>query len=247
MRRAFSVAVYPRHAGRVLLIRHQGLGVWLPPGGEIEPGETPLQAAQRALRQETGLEGSFPHTSEIDGAPPGMIGYEEHLAGAKGTHLNFVFVADVLSEIVRANDPLDAWKWVAQADEITDAPRSVAELARLALQPPLRDTARRWLAAFNARDLDALLALYAEEAVHHSPKLPPPHKIMGRAALRAWWQDCFDRLPALRYAERALTAQGDRVWMEYDRLLPGQPTLRIAEVLRVQGARIVESRVFHGS
>ena len=51
-RRAFSVAVFARHVGvdgapRVLLIRHRRLGVWLPVGGEIEPGETPLEAARR--------------------------------------------------------------------------------------------------------------------------------------------------------------------------------------------------------
>jgi 8-oxo-dGTP pyrophosphatase MutT (NUDIX family) len=48
--------------GRVLLIRfvieRSGgtLIFWLTPGGEIEPGETPLEAATRELREEVGLE-----------------------------------------------------------------------------------------------------------------------------------------------------------------------------------------------
>ena len=49
-------------AGRVLLIRcvvmrRDGEFVfWLTPGGEMEAGETPLEAARRELREELGLE-----------------------------------------------------------------------------------------------------------------------------------------------------------------------------------------------
>ena len=42
-RRAYSVAVYPRHRGEALPILHRRLGVWLPPGGECLPGETPAK------------------------------------------------------------------------------------------------------------------------------------------------------------------------------------------------------------
>ena len=54
-RRAFSVAVYPRFGDKVLVIHHKRLGVWLPPGGELQAGETPLEAAVRELEEETGL------------------------------------------------------------------------------------------------------------------------------------------------------------------------------------------------
>jgi 8-oxo-dGTP pyrophosphatase MutT (NUDIX family) len=58
-RRAFSVAVYARRGDRVLVIEHRRLATWLPIGGELDPGETPLEAAQRELREETGLVGRF--------------------------------------------------------------------------------------------------------------------------------------------------------------------------------------------
>lgn len=131
-RRAFSVAVYPRHEGRVLLIRHRRLGLWLPPGGEMVSSETPLEAAARELREETGLVGRFPVTSDIDGTPPGYIGYEEHPAGSKGTHLNFVFVADVDTDEVHPNDEFEEWRWVSHFDDI-GGPPNVAQLGRIAL------------------------------------------------------------------------------------------------------------------
>ena len=88
-RRAFSVAVYARRGDRVLVIEHRRLATWLPIGGELEAGETPLEAAIRELREETGLTANFPAVhGALDGVPRGLIGYEEHQAGSKGLHLS---------------------------------------------------------------------------------------------------------------------------------------------------------------
>src|SRR5215813_4026476 len=118
MRRAFSVAVYARRGDRLLVIRHRRLGTWLPVGGEIEAGETPLEAAARELREESGLAGEFsPLAGAVDGEPPGYIGYEEHVAGAKGLHMNFVFVADVAAGAeVQPNHEFSEWRWVDAAE-----------------------------------------------------------------------------------------------------------------------------------
>lgn len=39
----------------VILHRHKRLGIWVQPGGHIDPGETPEEAALRETREETGL------------------------------------------------------------------------------------------------------------------------------------------------------------------------------------------------
>jgi 8-oxo-dGTP pyrophosphatase MutT (NUDIX family) len=136
-RRAFSVAIFCRHGGAVLLIHHRRLGTWLPVGGELEPGETPLEAARRELLEETGLSGVFPAGLGVDGTPPGLIGYEEHQAGSKGLHLNFAFVADVATREVRGCDEFDALRWVTAAElEAIDCPRNVRELALRAFAAP---------------------------------------------------------------------------------------------------------------
>ena len=42
--------------GKVLLVDHRKLRMWLPFGGHIEPGEDPVEALHREAREETGFE-----------------------------------------------------------------------------------------------------------------------------------------------------------------------------------------------
>ena len=111
--------------------------------------------------------------------------------------------------------------------------------------------ARAWLAAFDARDVDALVALYAPDATHTTPRLrerlPETDGILrGASALHAWWGRSLADLPGLTYREIAVTTDAARAVIEYDRVLPGHPTERVAVVLAFAGGRIVSSRVHHG-
>lgn len=135
-RRAFSVAVYARRGDRVLVIEHRRLKTWLPIGGELEAGETPLEAAVRELREETGMVATFPALmGALDGVPVGLIGYEEHQAGSKGVHMNFVFVASVAADAeVTPNEEFGAFRWVDRAElEQLESPLNVRQFGYLAL------------------------------------------------------------------------------------------------------------------
>ncbi len=111
--------------------------------------------------------------------------------------------------------------------------------------------ATKWFEAFNEHNLEKLLSLYHDEAQHYSPKLkirqPETNgMVIGKPALRAWWQDAFDRLPTLTYLPTTLTANDDRVFMEYTRKVAGEPDMLVAEVLEIKDGMIVASWVYHG-
>lgn len=114
-----------------------------------------------------------------------------------------------------------------------------------------KQIAVNWFAAFNHKNLEGLLALYQEGAIHYSPKvkIAKPETggwIKGKEMLRSWWKDAFERLPQLHYELKKLTADDEQVFMEYVRQVPGQEDLNVGEVLEIENGLIVCSRVYHG-
>jgi len=111
--------------------------------------------------------------------------------------------------------------------------------------------AHAWFEAFNTHNLEKLLSLYDNDAEHFSPKLKIRHPetnglVKGHDALRTWWQDAFERLPSLQYKVTSLTANSDRVFMEYIRNVDNEEAMLVAEVLEIKEGLIVASRVYHG-
>ncbi len=109
----------------------------------------------------------------------------------------------------------------------------------------------KWFEAFNTHNLEHLLSLYHNDAKHFSPKLkirkPETNGLVcGKNALRDWWQDAFERLPSLNYQVISLTANEERVFMEYVRKVEGEEAMLVAEILEVKEGLVVASRVYHG-
>ncbi|PZU85596.1 MAG: nuclear transport factor 2 family protein [Chryseobacterium sp.] len=115
----------------------------------------------------------------------------------------------------------------------------------------LKDIANLWFKAFNEQNLEDLLFLYDDSAEHYSPKLkirePEANGLIkGKNALRAWWKDCFERLPTLKYEVNKLTADSEQVFMEYTRKVKGEEDMKVGEVLEIKDGKIIFSRVYHG-
>ncbi len=65
MKTDLVVAGYLIHKGRVLLIHHKKLDMWLPPGGHIEKDEDTDQAVKREFKEELGLDVEILNTVAI--------------------------------------------------------------------------------------------------------------------------------------------------------------------------------------
>lgn len=82
-----AIVIGPRG---VVLLKHRRLGLWLQPGGHIEPGETPWEGARREAIEETGMELQF---AEIDDVGiPHLVHVDVHDGGRGHTHLDLRYV-----------------------------------------------------------------------------------------------------------------------------------------------------------
>ena len=99
-------AVVRDDRGRLLLVRraHEpGLGTWSLPGGRIEPGESPEEAAVREVREETGLEVRIDHLLQTVDLWDGR--YRVH-----------DFAATVVGGDLRAGDDASDARWCTPED-----------------------------------------------------------------------------------------------------------------------------------
>jgi len=90
-----SVAIALRDdRGRVLLARHAEGDVWLLPGGTVEPGEVPADAAVREMWEETGLVVRLTGLVGVFGGPELIVRYRN---GHRTSYVMSVFEAVMTS------------------------------------------------------------------------------------------------------------------------------------------------------
>lgn len=111
-------AIVTDGAGRVVLHRHKRLGIWLQPGGHVDPGEQVAAAAVRETREETGLSARHP----ADG--PDLLHIDVHPGPRGHRHLDirFLLVAAPDGPLVPADgeSPEVAWFSLAAARGLAD-------------------------------------------------------------------------------------------------------------------------------
>ena len=79
--------------GRVLMARHAEGGVWVLPGGAIEPTEVPADAAIREMLEETGLMTRLTGLVGVFGGPEFVVHYRN---GHRTSYVMAVFEAEIV-------------------------------------------------------------------------------------------------------------------------------------------------------
>jgi ADP-ribose pyrophosphatase YjhB (NUDIX family) len=121
--------------GRILLCRQEkpGKEYWLLPGGGVDSGETLVEALQRELAEETGIDYEFPIEGPIalaDSIAPGSRPVTKHV-------VHIIFASD-LSE--------HSLEEVSSIDDAVRGHRLFApdELADVVIHPPIQHFLRNW-------------------------------------------------------------------------------------------------------
>ncbi|MGF1472324.1 MAG: NUDIX hydrolase [Rubrobacteraceae bacterium] len=91
------MAVFVVLGRSVLLHFHGKLGMWLPPGGHIEPGELPDEAAVREVLEETGVEIELRGEKREDISDPVQLhrpaGVQLEYIGPGHEHIDLIYFA----------------------------------------------------------------------------------------------------------------------------------------------------------
>jgi 8-oxo-dGTP pyrophosphatase MutT (NUDIX family) len=126
-------AIVVDERGRVLLHRHKRLGIWLQPGGHVDPGETAADAAVRETREETGVVAAHPPSG------PRLVHVDVHGGPCGHVHLDlrYLLLADGDAAFTPGpgESPAVAWFDPGQVEEVGDASLRSAVAAAVALGP----------------------------------------------------------------------------------------------------------------
>jgi 8-oxo-dGTP pyrophosphatase MutT (NUDIX family) len=141
--RDFTVAIFVVYRRHVILHRHRRLGIWLPPGGHIEPGELPDEAAIREVMEEAGIEivltGERGLPQDYPDQPRQLMrpeGIQLETIGPDHEHIDLIYFARPRAEGETMPSLADGMVWV-----------DARQLSDLDLHQEVRDWCRKALAA----------------------------------------------------------------------------------------------------
>jgi ADP-ribose pyrophosphatase YjhB (NUDIX family) len=90
---SYVVLMSPR--GSTLLVDHSMADLWLPPGGHVEPGEHPAEAARRELKEELSVETTFAPAGWF----PSFLTITRTLGGGSHEDVSLWFLLEAREEV----------------------------------------------------------------------------------------------------------------------------------------------------
>ncbi|MGW2335827.1 NUDIX hydrolase [Streptomyces sp. NPDC001685] len=107
---------------RLLLVAHRKAGLWLPPGGHVEPGEDPWSAVVRECDEELGIPATpAPTTGEV----PFFLTVTETRGPGVHTDISlwYLLVTDADSITSYDQEEFDAIRWLTAEEVLEESPK----------------------------------------------------------------------------------------------------------------------------
>ncbi|HKT90488.1 MAG TPA: nuclear transport factor 2 family protein [Candidatus Sulfotelmatobacter sp.] len=112
-----------------------------------------------------------------------------------------------------------------------------------------RALADRWIAAWNRKDVEAVLADFSEDVIFTSPRAKSAvgsSRVVGKSQLREYWTRSIARIQSLRFTLDHFLCDGDRLAIVYIAEIDGR-RIRAVEFLNFGPDGLIhEGEVMHG-
>jgi ketosteroid isomerase-like protein len=132
--------------------------------------------------------------------------------------------------------------------QIRPPPQPTPEETSMLTMEKTADYVKRWVAAFESKDLDRVLAFYSNDVIFHSPLIArlshdPSGTVQGRAALRAYVKKGFEVFDHIKFTVLDVLRGVDSIAIHYK----GITGTRVVEVLFFDKDGVVRESYVHYS
>lgn len=116
-----------------------------------------------------------------------------------------------------------------------------------------QEHAEKWVAAWNRRDIKAVLDMYCDDVEFSSPKIRVvfPEKsdarVKGKEELERYWSTALQKYSELHFAPVSIAVDGNRCFFEYVGTYNGAKQSVVEKFEFAPDGRVAKSSAFYGA
>lgn len=112
----------------------------------------------------------------------------------------------------------------------------------------------RWISAWNTKDLETVLSMFADNIEFYSPKMKSitpefnSGKVNNKQDLKHYWSAALEKITSLQFTPKEYYIKGDALVLEYIATFDGKSTFLSMEKFEFDGDNLIgKASAFYGS